>query len=221
MKLVKTVCVILLGCLLLAGCTFKNKTLDTQTELVIEALNGDDPEEFTDLLLDISDEDGLRGYEELKEYWIPTEPEDAKLISFNINTKVDPGHGSVKTYTGIYRLPREDEFYNLRIIYVESDDGSGLTSVRLGSFADKNAASSISVVSVVSAVIYLVAAIVTIVDILRKKPGYYGVFIVIALIAFTANLPGASVVVPVGSVVYWCLRKSLLQKKAARSEDYQ
>ena len=220
MKLVKTVCVILLGCLLMAGCTYKNKTLDPQARAVIEALNDEDPEAFTDLILEKYQEGGPEGFESIKEHWIDTDPDEAKLVSLNINTKINPVDGTVKTYTGVYQLPREDELDNLKIVYVESKEDSGLSSVLLGSYVDKNT-SHVAVFNVASALVYLIAATVTIVDIVRKKPGYWGILIVVALLAFTLKIMSVSISVPVGSIVYWCIRRSLLEKKAAKEEDYQ
>ena len=74
----------------------------------------------------------------------------------------------------------------------------------------------LGIASLVLLVLSLLIMIVTIVDIVRKKPLKYGWFIVLALIILPFTVSGLAIALPVGALLYWCLRKSLMKKKAAK-----
>ena len=58
--------------------------------------------------------------------------------------------------------------------------------------------------------------IFSIVDVVRKKPRRYGWYIVLCIVVFWFNFNHVRyIVLPLGALIYWCIRKKLLTRKAA------
>ena len=63
-----------------------------------------------------------------------------------------------------------------------------------------------------------VIILVTIVDIAVKRPPKYGWYIVLALVSVPLFLQSYPIGLPVGAIVWWCIRRSVLRRKAAEQE---
>ncbi len=208
--------VALFSVFMLTGCSLKNDTLDSQAEALINALNAEDEESFTGLLYPSQGFDAHSFYTQFIDYWEPVNYEDVKLISINISNRNHSGQ-SVKAYEGIYQLPRNDEYSNLKIIYTVTDEGSGITDIYLGTFNAQT--QTASTVNLVSMIICFVVILVTIVDVIRQRPPKFGVYIVIALLFFSFRINGISLSIPIGAISYWCARKKILEDKEAKSSQ--
>ncbi len=210
-------CLLLVCLLFLTGCSAKNETLDAQLEQVLDVLDRGDEEAFVALFYPgIAPDSELHGfYAQFREVWTPLDREQIKLVSYNVqsssNLNVHSSSGR-KVFQGVYQLPREDELSLLEIIYVENEEGRGLTGLRMGQPAE-GASGSPDVWQSVNLVLCAVVIILTIIDVIRKKPVKFGWYIVIALIWFNFRFNSFSLTLPLGSIIYWCLRKRLLREK--------
>lgn len=205
---------LLLCCLLLTGCSEKMKsdTLDAQLEQVLDALNRGDEEAFLTLFYPGADSqlDLHQFYAQFRDVWIPTEQNQTELVRYNVNSS------SKQTYfQGIYRLPRSDEYSHLEIDYLETEEGRGLTGLKMGSFSEQSSGTAGTRQKIYNA-LYLVLLLLTVVDIIRKKPTKYGWWIVLTFIFFRIRINRFALAIPVGAIVYWCLRKRLLKEKAEK-----
>ena len=210
-KLAILMAAVLACCLFLSGCTVKNETLDAQLDRTLAALNQDDREAFLALLYPgvESEADLEEGYRQIREIWIPTAREDVELVKYNVNAS-----SQQKAYQGIYRLPRTDEFGYLEIDYLETKEGRGLVGLHMGMIEEPEQ-ESYGAGQWIYIVLYFAVVVFTIVDIIRKKPRKYGWYILLALVYFRLRINSFSATIPLGSIVYWCIRKRLLREKEA------
>ncbi len=211
--------VILIFCLILGGCTLKNKTMDEQMRHVVTALNDGDVEEIKPYMLPGAvDEQALeQGIGDILRLWAPTDPSEAKLVGFRKNTLIHSDAKSV-TYDGDYRLLRADGSWNLKLVYQEAGEKKGLVGIWLSPEEAQKQTQSIG--ETVSNIVCLVAAVVTIIDILRHKPRKYGWYILLALFSFRFSTINNGALtfylrIPLGAVVYWCMRRRILANKRA------
>ena len=211
-------CLLLGCCLFLNGCAMalKNDTLDTQMDLVIDALNRDDEEAFLELFYPDYDfgVDLHEIYPQLREVWTPLDRGEIKLVHYNIvNQKTS--HEIISE--GIYRLPRSDEFNSMVIGYLETEEASGLVTLRMGTYSE-GAGESASAVQTVFSVLSAVFVLLTVLDVVIKKPLKYGWYILLAIFWFNFYTNGLSLSVPLGSIIYWCIRRKLLWEKARKTK---
>lgn len=213
---------LLLLAFVLCGCTIHNETLDTQMQKAVTALNQKDTDALRQMLpADSVDEDAfLSDIEQLYSVWVPVDPSEAKLIQLNVTKSAD------QTVTrGVYSVPGNEQYNCFQLICVKAKDGTAaLNRFDLG-WADANdltaAGSPLGIAGVVLAVISFVVIILTIIDIARKRPRKYGWYIVLALFTFFLSINGVRLTAPIGAIIYWCIRSSLLKKKAALdAENY-
>lgn len=224
MKRYKVSVLLLLALLALSllggGCTLKNELLDEQMRIVVSALNDNDAARLHACMMPGVDEQALaRGFSDMESIWIPVEADQVKLVNFQKNTAVAADTRTV-TYKGVYRLPRTDGPWFLRLTYQEAGEKKGLVGV-LVSQGEENGGTARNTAQTVMDLICLAAAIVTIVDIVRHKPRKYGWYIVLALFSFRAFTFNSSVLtfyvrLPLGAIVYWCLRKRILATAASK-----
>lgn len=207
--------------LLWGGCTLKNELLDEQMRIVVSALNDNDAERLNACMMPgMGDGDSLaQGFSSMESIWIPVNTDQVKLVRFQKKTDVAAEIRTV-TYGGDYRLPRTDEPRFLHLTYQEIGEKKGLVSVYI-TWGDEKVGGARDPIQTVMDLICLAAAIVTIVDIVRHKPRKYGWYIVLALFsfrAFTFNSSALSFYVrlPLGAIVYWCLRKRILATAAPK-----
>jgi hypothetical protein len=212
--------ILVLGCLGLAGCGIKHEKLDEQMALVVTALNEGDEAAFTALLYPgMEKEHDLHElFAQLEEYWVEVSPEELSLVSFDIYA----GTGG-KSSQGMYAVPGNEKINTLILAYAETDDGAGVSTIYLQQRdGQESAAGKRNVLSLILSVLCAAVQILTIVDILVKKPRKYGWYILLALIffSFTLHLNGSalSLTVPLGAILYWCLRKKLLWEKARQTK---
>ena len=203
--------------LLWGGCTLKNELLDEQMRIVVSALNDNDAERLNACMMPgMGDGDSLaQGFSSMESIWIPVDTDQVKLVRFQKKTDV-----AAEIRTVNYRLPRTDEPRFLHLTYQEIGDKKGLVSVYI-TWGDEKVGGARDPIQTVMDLICLAAAIVTIVDIVRHKPRKYGWYIVLALFsfrAFTFNSSALSFYVrlPLGAIVYWCLRKRILATAAPK-----
>ena len=201
-------------CLLLCGCSFHNKTLDAQMRAVVAALNEDDEAAFAELLYlpEPGEEDVHALYSGLHELWIVSDPDTARMRNIQINTTNGEKH-----YTGDYIF---DSGMALRISYYSGDFGSGIEEIAVGAHEAQSDTplprfDAHLIPLLASGVLSLIAVVVTIVDIVRKKPRNYGWFIVLAIVTFRLNLNDWRIVLPLGAIVWWCIRSSVLKNNGA------
>lgn len=202
---------ILCFCLFLSGCGLKSETLDAQLDLVLSALNRDDRDAFVALLYPGlgSESDMEEGYRQIREVWIPTERESVKLVRYNFNAS-----SGQKMYQGIYQLPRSDEYGYLEIVYLETAERSGLVGLHMGMIEESQKNTS-GIGQWIFTILYLAFVLFTIVDVVRKKPRKYGWYIVLSFLYFSLRVNSFAVTIPLGSILYWCVRRKLLMNKAA------
>ncbi len=202
-------CLLLVCTLLLAGCSLKNETLDAQMEQVLDALDQNDEEAFVALFYPgIQDKELRLMYSQFRDVWTPLERDQIKLVSYSTHSAK-----AQKDYRGLYQLPRSDEYSHLEINYLETEDGRGLVGLKMGKL-DEAEPTKPGGWQLVYFVLYLAFLILTIIDIIRKKPLKYGWLIVMALIYFSFRTNTFSIMIPLGSILYWCLRGKLLREKA-------
>lgn len=212
--------ILVLGCLGLAGCGIKHEKLDEQMARMVTALNEGDEAAFTALLYPGMEKeyDLHELFIQLEEYWVPVSPEELSLVSFNIYTGTDG-----KSSQGMYAVPGNEKINTLILAYAETDDGTGVSTIYLQQRdGQESAAGKRNVPSLILSVLCAAVQVLTIVDILVKKPRKYGWYILLALIffSFTLHLNGSalSLTVPLGAILYWCLRKKLLWEKARQTK---
>lgn len=201
---------------ILSGCAIHNETLDAQMQKAVTALNQKDTDTLRQMLpVDGIDEDAfLSDIEQLYSVWVPVDPSEAKLIQLNVTKSAD------QTVTrGVYSVPGNEQYNCFQLICVKEKDGAAaLSRFDLG-WADTNvlsaAGSPLGIAGMVLAGISFVVIILTIVDIARKRPRKYGWYIVLALFTFFLSINGVRLTAPIGAIIYWCIRSSLLKKKAA------
>ena len=203
---------LLLCSLVLSGCALKNDTLDAQMGRVLDVLNRGDEEAFAALFYpDIaSDSELYEIFGQFREVWTPTAIEQVTLVSYNVNSA--PGK---KDFRGIYELPRSDEYSHMELHYLETGEGSGLLGLQMGKLNDASTGKT-SPWQTVYFVLCGIFVLLTLVDIIRKKPLKYGWLIVLAIFFFNLRINGFAFTIPLGSVIYWCLRRKLLWEKAVR-----
>lgn len=212
--------ILVLGCLGLSGCGIKNETLDQQMTRMVTALNEGDEAAFTAMLYPgMEKEYDLHAlFAQLEEYWAPVSPEELPLVSFHINAGTKG-----KTSEGVYAVPGNEKINTLLLVYAETEDGSGVSTIYLQQRDGQEAAAGKwNVPSLILSLLCAAVQILTIVDILVKKPRKYGWYILLALFFFnfTLRLNGNafSLAVPLGAIIYWCLRKRLLWEKARQTK---
>lgn len=200
---------------LLIGCDPKNELLDGQMRLVVSALNDKDAERLKDCMMPgILDEQSLmQGFDDMERIWVPVKADDVQMVRFDKRTSVAADVKTV-TYAGIYRLPRTDAAWYLRLTYQEVGDQKGLVGVFV-SQGEENTGTTRNMAQTAMDLFCLAAAIITIVDIVRRKPRKYGWYILLALFIFRlyAFANGAATFylrLPLGAMVYWCLRKRIM-----------
>lgn len=217
MPVKKRLAILLLAalCLLLAGCSFHNETLDAQMRAVVTALNAENETAFTKLLLmPEADESDLHAlYTDLHGRWKPVDPDTAKLIGVNINIR-----SGEKTSEGNYIF---ENGQSLSFRYYEGDYGKGITAIGVSHSKEFETGvyyGSGWIVTLICAVAGLAFVVVTIVDIARKKPRNYGWYFVMAVVTFSLRVNAFRITLPLGAIIWWCIRRSVLQKKAALQE---
>ena len=202
-------------CLLLCGCAFHNKTLDGQMQAVVTALNEDDEAAFRELLLmpDAEEHELHTLYTDLRSEWEHAAPESAKLMNFSINHSAGEKHCE-----GKYLF---ENGCSLSFQYYEGDYGKGITKIGVSKSETNSKLWSIGSELVVYLICFLVNAVVilvTIVDIAVKRPPKYGWYILLALVSVPIFVQGYPLGLPVGAIVWWCIRRSVLRRKAAEQE---
>ena len=211
---------LLLLTFILCGCTIHNETLDIQMQKAVTALNQKDTDALRQMLpIDSVDEETfLSDLEQLYSVWVPVNPSEVKLIQLNVTKSAD------QTVTrGVYSVPGNEQYNCFQLICVKAKDGTAaLNRFDLG-WADTSALSAagspLGIAGMVLAVISFIVIVFTIIDIARKRPRKYGWFIVLALFTFFLSINGVRLTAPLGAIIYWCIRSSLLKKKAALDAD--
>ncbi len=226
MKYKRLIFVVLTGILILSlvlsGCAIHNETLDAQMQKAISALNQKDNDALRQMLpVDGIDEEAFQAdLEQLYNVWVPTDPSEAKLVQLNVIKSPDQ-----TGMRGVYLVPGNEQYNCVQLIYIETKDGTdALNRIELG-WADNNnpaaAGTPLGITGTVLAVISFAVIILTIIDIARKRPRKYGWYIVLSLFTFFLSVNGVRLTAPLGSIIYWCIRSALLQKKAVAEAENQ
>lgn len=217
MKKKFAVLLLVLLCLLLAGCAFRKETLDPQMRAVVQALNDDDEQAFRALLLmPNADEQALHAlYTDLHAGWSQTDPDTAKLVNYSVsitNGQTD-GEGEYVFENGC----------SLSIRYYDGDYGKGITNIGVSHNASYSAAWELfgpqMLVFLLSSLVNAAFIVFTIVDISRRRPPKHGWYVVMALVTLPIPVHGYLAAFPVGAIVWWCIRRSVLQKSADAQES--
>ena len=202
---------------MLSGCSFKNKVLDAQMEMALAALNDGNSEKMYQLIYPGAMEERAfdEGFDQIMQAWQEKQPEDLKLVRFYVNSKVQADFRQ-KTYEGIYKMTLGDESCYIYLLYADTSEGSGIVNLNLLSEDEVSGVeiSAFSIVSLVFEVLFWLIVVFTIIDIIRKKPRRYGWYIVLALLRVTLRTGELALIVPVGVIIYWGIRRNLLRKKA-------
>lgn len=211
--------VLLAVCLLLSGCAKQMSESNDMMRQIVQAFNAGDADAVYRLFPPNSiDEKGFDAFfAEALEGWQKVDPEEVRAIGFNINTK---NGTSVTQMT--FLLPGDMENNVMQFeIETTKEHGTYLSSLNFGTLPEDYNTSGgtlqkISTPALIWDLACFVFLIFTIVDIVRKKPKGYGWFIALAvLLSIPVTIGGAACSVPVGMILWWCLRKVLMKKKNA------
>ena len=205
----------LVFCLVFGGCTLQDQVLDEQMRLVVAALNAGDVDMLAPYLLpEAGDREALeKGFSGIQKIWVRVDADQVKLVQLNKNVRTAAGT-KTEIRVGVYQLPKTDGLWYLKLTYRITGDEKGLLGVNVSQGQEAGAAAK-SWSDTVIRLICLAAAILTIVDILRHKPRRYGWYIVLALFTFrfytfTNGATTFALRLPLGAIIYWCLRKRIL-----------
>lgn len=247
--------------LLLCGCASIGEggaVLDEKLEQFMACIEAKDKEGAAELAYNQEFSENMKdAFDDLAAYW-PARAGDAYTRQ-SINATI---RNAAKIYQARYLVETGSEEYIVDIAYAEDENGAGITMLHANLSADVVAAttptgtlksgaqnSPIQWCFQAFRLIFVGFAIFTIVDILRKKPRYYGLWILAAIFYLTVSLrfsemnvnfhltfgvlsatewlkypDGVTTIVlglPAGAVAYWCVRGSLLRKKAAWYAQFQ
>ncbi len=211
--------VLLAVCLLLSGCAKQMSESNETMRQIVQAFNDGDADAVYRMFPPNSiDEKAFDAFfSETLEGWQKVDPQEVRAIGFNINTK-----GGASTTQMTFLLPGDME-NNVMQFEIEStkEHGTYLSSLNFGTLPEDYNTSGgtlqkISTPVLIWDLVCFVFLIFTIVDIVRKKPKGYGWFIALAvLLSIPVTIGGAACSVPVGVILWWCLRKVLMKKKNA------
>lgn len=243
--------------LLLCGCAAMEEggaVLDEQLEAFMACVEAKDKDGAAELAYNQEFGEDIREFfDGLTDYW----PAKAGDVHTRQSLNVTVGNRG-KTYKGSYLVASNGENYVVDIAYVEDDNGAGITMLYANLSSDVAAAATptgtlqsaaqntpIQWCFLAIRLLFVGFVIFTVVDILRKKPRYYGLWILAALFYLVVRLrlsemnvnfhitfgilattewlkypDGLTNIVlglPAGSIAYWCVRGSLLRQKAAKA----
>lgn len=217
MKKKFAVLLLVLMCLLLAGCAFRKEALDPQMRAVVQALNDDDEQAFRALwLMQDFDEQTLHTlYAHLHAGWTQTDPDTAKLVNYSVSIT-----NGQKVGEGQYVF---ENGCSLSIRYYDGDYGKGITNIGVSHNASYSTAWELfgpqMLVFLLSSLVNAAFIVFTIVDISRRRPPKHGWYVVMALVTLPIPVPGYLAAFPAGAIVWWCIRRSVLQKSADAQES--
>jgi len=209
-------CALLLLICLLSGCRYTN-TLNDQLALVADTVNANDAEAFVSLFYPgiIPEESLLTFFEQIHSYGQTMDISEAKMFSFNYKSAASAGHREI-SHSGTYLLYMDQSLCQFSLQYVEADGVAGLVSMHINKLADTPL--PLSLVWGLSIALLIAAfglLIITIVDICRKKPRRYALWILLCLLFYIrCSILGIRFPLLLGVILYWCLRKTLLRRKA-------
>ncbi len=216
---------LVLACMAFSGCGFKNETLDGEARLLVSALNEGDEESFRALLYPGWEEqmDLHELFLQIKEHWVPLAPEDLQLSSFHVRASGNKS-GHNKSIQGVYPLPGNEEYPAMLLVYSDTEEGKGLSSVYLLNEAPDAAAQEPQPVwRWLLSSLCIIIQILTVIDILVKKPRKYGWYIILALLFFTfthrTDQFTIQFSIPWGAFLYWGMRNKLLREKERLAKE--
>ncbi len=206
---------LLFACMcLLTGC-LKNEVLDQQMHSFIDAYNQKDAQSihYQSWQNGISLEQLESAIEKAHSMCGTIDKDAMKLVSINIRSQSANGI-QYKTYEGTYQFTKDDANFALELTYMTTEDnGSGLARFNLYPIAESVVSfSSTSIVYLITCIIHSVGIILTIIDVIRKKRKKAVLWILLSLFYVRLNLSPYSILLPVGSIIYWCIRKNLKTK---------
>ncbi len=199
----------------LSGCGFKNELLDSRMQVFVQSLGENDPDEVLRLFhpdVPVSREKFTEWFDTVRGIWQPGESDKIELRGININKTLKRGDGKAAgdtVYKGTYVVKSGEAVYAVDMTYQITDGGEGITYLNFA-VGQKTGAWVYIAVGVVAAFILW-----TIVDIIRKRPKYFVVLILVALfLHLTITVNGVRYGIPVGCIGYWISRYA--EKKKAR-----
>lgn len=202
-----------LAALMLSGCGLTNEVLDREIRAFNACMESGDAEAFKARFLPealTNDETYLEWFNKARTVWRPIMSDKIELRSLNVNTQRNEGH-SVKTYEGLYYYDYKEDPFQVEIRYVETDGVGGLQYVSLSPVGSRDTSGDYIALGITA--ILIVAIILTICDIVKHKPRLYGLWIAASLlVTFRITLPSFSIGLPLGVIIYWCVRKRLLRQ---------
>lgn len=220
MKLGGAILTLIALALLLSGCAedamqADSSLMEEKKNLVVACLNERDLNGLLAIVYpnDLPMEDQEAGFQAMTDVWKPVDAKDVTMIRLNSQT-TEGKNQRVTVYQGIYQFPQETEQYALYLSYTEAGDARGLTDIRLIP-ADQVAPAAEPLSLTVSRFATVCFILFSIVDVVRKKPRRYGWYIVLCIVVYWITTNGVThVVLPVGALIYWCIRKKVLEKKS-------
>lgn len=243
--------VLLLLCIMTAACApeVSNDVLDEKFQALQTAFATNDEERAFELLyLENQTETEFHDFfSEVLDYWPVTQDDVYTLTKFHIEKT-----GYYDQWDGIYSGETAGQPYLVQIVYMESEELTGIVNFRVVLEEEYVAAESAQYapagakhwIMLAWWVICLAFIVFSIIDIIRKKPRRYGLWILLSLVsvgvcysngdgfgtvqaifgllnqsryvAFATGGFEIKVTIPIGAILYWCRRKSLLSAKAKR-----
>ena len=206
--------------MLLSGCTADIPSdvslLEEQKNLVVSCLNDHDQERLQALLypVAVSQIDMDAGFQSLMDVWQPVDAEDVKMLQFSSQRRTSLNQ-RITVFQGIYQLPKGMEQYALYLSFAETAGAKGLNEINIVPVSQV-AVEKKPLSLTISRIVTVCFIIFSIIDVVRKKPRRYGWYIALCIVLFRINYKRVRyVVLPLGALIYWCIRKKLLAKKAA------
>lgn len=218
MKTAGSIIILVLIALLLSGCAADPSILEENKDLFVSCMNDHDPDGLYAIMYpnEISKEELEAGYKSMADLWQEVNAEDVKTIRFSKKTTLAQNK-RVTVCQGVYQFPEGLEQYVLYLSYKETDDAKGLTEIRMIPTSQISPSVTAAPLSpTVSCIVTVCFIIFSIVDVVRKKPRRWGWYIVLCVVVFWIRFNNVRyIVLPLGALIYWCIRKKLLAKKAA------
>ena len=217
----RVICTVILFSILLfclTGCSQRNEILDGQLSQVIENLFDNKPDELYEMFYPEaigSKEEFIEWYHKINDMFPHFSGIEPKLKSQTVRSTVSKDQMRKTTYQGIYGFNYENERYQFIITYLETETACGILNVNVEKVMKLNG----TAVTILILITLLWIAFVgfTVVDIIKQKPRKHVLWLILSLLlTFSLTSHGVRFGIPIGSVIYWSVRKRLL--KGSRKE---
>ena len=209
---------------LLTGC-LKNDVLDEQMHAFVSAYNRKDAKQIVSQFYKsgISEEEIEKVILQAHDLVGTLDESALRLTSINIRSQSVDG-SRFKIYEGTYQFKKDGSAFTLDLIYATSADaGSGLIRFHFTPIAETSYhLSTVSIIYLATVIIHAIGIIVSFIDIIRKKRKKKILLFILVLVYLRLNVSPYAIMLPLGSIIYWCIRNNLaIKQKPAENTDIE